>query len=136
MSVINGKDLIVKIGDDKIVCSTSATLNVNQATIEASCKDSGGWINAVAGSKDWTISADGLYDLHPGTNETSFDDLFDDLVAGTAVEIIFGGADTGDAIYTGAAYIVSTSLTGANDEIASFSAEFKGNGALTKSTVT
>ena len=140
INVINGTDIVVKIkrsGDTDpvaIYCSTSGTLNINVNTVAASCKDSGSWESNVDGTKSWTVDVDGLYQVD---TEIGFVDLAD-LVVGAGpndVEIVFGqDTVTGDIYWTGSAVLTSASLTAPDGEIATWSASFVGDGALTKTT--
>ena len=62
MAIFNGSNLVVKTGGTPvaIACATSCTLTVNQEAVEASCKDSGKWVQSISGKASWEISTDNL----------------------------------------------------------------------------
>ena len=135
--VINGTDIVVKFGTEDsevaIYCSTSCTLNINAETVGASCKDGGSWNQTVEGSKSWDVSVDGLYQIDTANG---FIELSDLLITGpNEVSLIIGqDTATGDISWKGTAILTSTSLTGPDGEIATWSATFTGTGALAKVT--
>lgn len=141
MNVVNGTDLLVWYKPDggdlgKIYCSTSCTLNINQESTEASCKDSAQWAAAVPGKKTWDVSVDGLYDpdhVDAGPNDKNFigiADLFVDPTQTNEVDLIFGEGGVGLYVWTGKAFLTSCSLTGDDGSPASWSCTFQGVGPL------
>jgi len=155
MANILGNNLVVRVGTtaagDVILCSTSCSLNLTQATTEASCKgdpDDGGnkWSNAIAGTASWSITTDGLY--NPTITSFSYDYCADVIINdanGTAVnevDLVFeiydsASATTGDVtFYSGTAIVTSAVLNGPVDEFATYTVEFKGVGALAQNLKT
>lgn len=139
MATIKGTDLVVKIGaeglEEKLYCSTTCTLNLTQDTVQASCKDGEQWAAAVEGQKSWTVSVEGLYDDEPEAGTKGFIDLADLIIDGPNDSTLVFGQETpieGDTYWSGQAILTSCSLTGPDNEFATWSAEFTGNGALTK----
>lgn len=145
MANILGNNLLVYIdgvtpdAGDLVLCSTNCTLNLEQATTEASCKDAAGtkWSNSIAGTASWSISTDGLY--NPALSAFSFDVLASKIITdadgGTAnsVQVVFeivGQSSPDIDYYKGTAILTSASLNGPVDEFATYTAEFKGVGAL------
>jgi predicted secreted protein len=148
MANLLGNNLVVRIGDaitdPVLLCATSCTLNINQTTIEATCKGDGTsgdkWSRAIAASANWDLSTDGLY--NPDfVNEESFDSMAKviiDAANGTAdnsVSVVFEIQNSASAIgdvtmYSGTAILTDVSLNGPVDEFATFTANFKGTGAL------
>ena len=145
MANILGNNLVVYIdgatpvAGDLILCSTSCTLSLEQSVTEASCKDAAGtkWSTGIAGTASWSISTDGLY--NPVLAAPSFDALaakiIDDANGTTdnSVSIVFEIQDQTNPnieYYSGTAILTSTSLNGPVDEFATYTAEFKGIGAL------
>jgi predicted secreted protein len=148
MANLLGNNLVVRLGNlissPVILCATSCTLNLNQNTIEATCKGDGTgtdkWSSAIAGSANWDISTDNLY--NPDNTLESFDALakiiIDDAngVADNEVDLVFeiSNADavsgTDVSFYSGKAILTDVSLNGPVDEFATYTANFKGTGAL------
>ena len=65
MAATNGSGWFVLIGGttiaDKIVCQTSASVDISQDTIEVTCKD-GTWKTYISGEKGWTIPFEAIKD--------------------------------------------------------------------------
>jgi len=148
MAKILGNNLVVRIGtsvsDPVILCSTSCTLNLNQNTVEASCKGdpatSGDkWTSAIAGSASWDISTDNLYD--DDITKESFDKLAQLIIndangtADNSADVVFeivGAVAPNITTYTGTVMLTDISLNGPTDEYSTFTANFKGLGILTQ----
>lgn len=135
MAVINGTDLIVKVGvassEVVIAASTGFTLTVNQNIIDSTTKDSAKWAENLDGNRSWTVSCDYLYD--PAGTKT-FVDLVDEIIADTnEMSIVCGAVGTaGDISWTGKVRIDTTSINGNDNDAAGGSVSFIGNGALAK----
>jgi len=137
MGTFNGSNLIIKIGTESIICATSCTLTINQETISASCKDSGKWTDGISGKASWSITSDNLYD--PDISKESFDKLakviIDDADGNAANKfvIIFeikGATASNVDNYTGSVMITDVALTGNDNELATYTANFTGLGSL------
>ena len=138
MATISGTDLVVKFGtaaaEVKTMCATSCTLNINQANVEASCKDSGDWYTGVEGQKSWEVTSDNLYD--PDAVDGGFIDVSDLIITGpNKCSVVFGQEETGGTIWTGEAQITAASLTGADNTPATWTCTFMGLGELVKGIV-
>ena len=138
MSVIQGKNLVVKFGtagaEDKVFCSTNCTLTINHASVDATCKDADSWAGNIPGIRSWEVATDALYD--PDATAGGFIDvtdlILDDL---NDVTVIFGQEGVGETIWTGKAMVSTVSLSGAIEESATWNATFIGNGELVKGVV-
>lgn len=129
MALVKGNDLEVYVGTTLVGKATSATLNVNTNLLDASTKESTGWMEQVAGQKSWDISVEALVDfsLTYGVSE-----LYSAMIAGTEVSVVFGvGTGASDEKFEGQALISSVSINAGNEELATVSASFNGTGALT-----
>lgn len=150
--ILNGNNLLVLVGasgetQTAMACATTCTLNVNQDSIEASCKSesNGKWVSSIPGKVSWDISTDNLYD--PTFTSNSFDKLLSTIIAdadGTGsnefdivFQVVNDDAVSGDVTaYTGKVQLTDISLNGPVDETSTYSANFKGVGKLTQSTKT
>lgn len=132
MAIVKGNDLEVYIGTTLVGKSTSATLNVNGNLLDASTKESAGWLEQIAGQKSWDVSSEALVDfsLAYGVSE-----LYTAFVAGTELSLVFGEGTGADAKFEGSAIVSSISINAANEEIATVSVTFSGTGALTASNI-
>ena len=130
---INGNLVLFKIGEDGsetvLACSTSSSLTLNQEAIAASCKDSGQWVSSIPGNKSGEISTDGLYDS-PATND--FDKLANLIITGpNEVNFVFGTETIGDTVYKGKVMVSSTTLTGDDNALATYSGTLPTVGPVT-----
>lgn len=132
MACIKGNDLEVYIGGVLVGKATSATLNINSNLLDASTKDSAGWLKQCAGQKSWDVSSEMLVDfsLTYGVSE-----LYTAFVAGTEVTLLFGEGTGAVAKFEGTALVSSISINAANEELATVSASFNGTGALAASNL-
>lgn len=125
--------------------ATECTLSLSADQIDTSNKQSGFWASALPGQISWNISTSALY-----TTEANYKKMFDKLSKREQVYVRFGQVMNVDEIsstvdasanaaialdktagyYGGFAYITSLELNAGNNEVASFSAEFTGEGAL------
>jgi len=117
-----------------IGATRSFTLDVRQANIDTSSKDSSGWTDRIGGKRDWSVTFDGLYDPSGTYN---FEQLFDELDGRSQVFLEMAVIDGtgGSEVYSGYAYISAISLTGPAEEAVSYSGTFEGDGDLNKGTV-
>lgn len=139
-----GNELFLYIADasgntNPIAYATECSLSINANQIDTSNKQSGVWASALPGQLSWSASASAIY-----TSEANYSTLFDYFKQRKALTIKFGcvqGLDPTDAStytkldtthlhYTGTAYITSMELQAGNGEVATFSCELTGEGAL------
>jgi predicted secreted protein len=131
----DGKDLLVYVGGVAITHSESCTLNINQAMISATTKDSGNWEDVLPGNRDWSVDCSGMVALDATYGAVNLTTL---ITGATSVVLNFrlkSSAST-DKYWTGSAYLTSLSLEAARGSTASFTASFKGDGALTNPSKT
>ena len=129
---VNGTILAIYVGSTKIDTQLDASLSISHEPRTGINKDSGGWEETRPGKKSWEMSGESefAYDATEG-----FDQLFDALIAGTEVTLKFSTEVTGDTAYSGAAQITKLESSAGVEEDVKYSYSFKGNGAITKSTV-
>lgn len=140
-NVILGNDLMIFADGQSIACAKSCKITLNASSIEVSSKDSGKWTERISGKLSWNASSENLFVL------TEYKDLFEKLVAREKVTLTFGyitngnengkpeGGWTMDATntYTGSAIISSIDANASDGDIATYSINFEGTGALTVS---
>lgn len=148
MSLIKGGDLMLFVNGKSIAFATNHTLNISADTKETTTKDNGGkWQYSEAGILSWTASSENM--LADSGEGTTFDDLFDLMIARTPITAVFtveGNSTTAklDNVptggwtaksktgYTGDVVITSLVQNAPNGENATFTADFTGVGPLTK----
>ena len=116
----------------------TVTLDISNALIDITTKDSNSWTERLSGQRTFTLSSDGVLDYDTtGTHDTVA--LADFAIAGTELHFSFGvTADgtlsTGDVVYTGSGFVSSFGQTGGTDDAPTYSISLDGNGALVKAT--
>jgi predicted secreted protein len=133
VGTFNGKLIGVYVDGTLIGCATSGTLRVEADQIDATCKDSDSWGAALTGRRSWGMDCDALikFDATEGLEEA-----IDYILNETTVVLKFSTEVTGDTYWTGSAIATSVEANAPNNEVASWSVSFEGQGALTKGTIT
>lgn len=134
MALINGTNLVIKVGGVPILKATTASIEMSVDMPDATTKDSQGWAEFFAGVRSWTLSSDGLIDYATSASVET-DELVAMLIARTPVSVSFGTSTSGDMLLSGSAYVSSISQTADMESPSGFSVSFQGTGALTQSTV-
>jgi len=145
MAIFNGTDLIIEIqevngaaAEYKLLHAQNVSLSINVDTIDISTKDSAGFRDLLGGQKSFSISADGVYDVSPTAGTTTDpSDLVTQMLARTAATFTFkySGETTGDAYYTGSAFVTSFEASGGVEDAPTYSVSLEGTGAITQSFV-
>lgn len=130
---LNGRNLRVYVNGNAVADATSGDLSVSQSSRDVTTKDSAGWMEVLYGLKEWSISGDGLVALD-ATFAT--EELIDFILNSTTVTIRFTTNVSGDTYWTGSAIAESVDVSSPNEETPTFSFSFKGDGALTKASLT
>lgn len=134
MALINGTNLVIKVGGVAILKATTASLELSVDMPDATTKDSAGWAEFFAGVRSFTLSSDGLIDYATAA-AVETDELVAMLIARNTVAVTFGTSTAGDMLLSGNAYVSSISQTADMESPSGFSVTFQGTGALTQSTV-
>jgi hypothetical protein len=138
--------LMVSLGGLPIAFATSANLEVSQDTLDASNKMSGDWDNPIPGKKSFQITTDQLLTSLSGA--VTANSIIDSIISGNTYDFVFGhfietsdstdsnkktyALDTAMDSYKGTIVPTQLSVKSEHNAIASSSATFKGQGALTK----
>lgn len=128
---VNGTLILVDADGTALASTTDATLNVNLDTPDASNKGSSGWQTVIGGQKSWSIDVDGLATFDYSTSEAGQGTvmrLVEELRNRTEVAVKFL-PNTG-VTYYGNAFVTSISVGAPNEDVATISATFTGDGAL------
>lgn len=139
MSAVNGTLILLKDNGDAFALSTSCTLNIDLDLPDASTKASSGWANHIKGQKSWSVDLDGFADFETGTTG-GVQDIVNYIINRSDVSIEFT-PDTGFAggtkgvSYTGTASCASVSVVASNEDTATLTGSFTGNGALAEAVV-
>ena len=138
MATTNGSGWIVLIGGitiaDKIVCQTSASVDISQDTIEVTCKD-GTWKTYISGEKGWTIPFEAIKDETEASVQAEI--LENILGTGGELDVAIVHAPNGTIVkgMSGKAILSSVSISTPKNEAATLSGTLQGTGALTKMVI-
>jgi len=125
--VLNGTDLCVYSSSNKIAYSQSCKLSLNMNLRDTSNKDSSGWETSLPGNRGWTIEVSGLIALDTAYNLAYLTNL---IINRTQVTLNFKTANVSDYYYSGTAYLTSINADAPTEGNVTYSASFKGTGAL------
>lgn len=131
MSKVSGVSVLVKIGTTIVGGQTGASLARGSDTIEATSKDSEGWVESIAGYKNWSVDCEGfliLGDNGQAALETAYED-------GMAVDVEIRIGETGNVngiTYKGKALITDLSNEFPQDDAVTYSLTLEGTGALSR----
>ena len=87
MSKINGPNVLIYSDGVLIACQRSATINLDQDLPDSSCKDDGGWVTHINGSRSASVDFDGLY----STTGLSAEELIAFITARTNIVVVCNG---------------------------------------------
>lgn len=131
--IIDGGDILLKVGNDVIGCATSHSIEITNANREISCKGSGDWTTSEYGRFSWTASIDALFNLYDGDSNIRYMQLTQLMLDKQDITIVAEYVDpvTGDVFQqTGTAIIASISQTAPDSDNSSYSVSLMGKGAL------
>ena len=139
--IFNGTDLILKVSpsnggtEAKLMHSQNVSLSMNVDTIDISTKDSSGFRDLLGGQKSFSLSADGLMDFAGVAGDTEVDELFDQMMARTAVTFTFALATPAGYTITGSGFLTSLEISGGTEDAPTYSCSIEGSGSLTRTDV-
>ncbi len=110
---------------------TNVTLSFSGETIDLTTKDNGGFRDFIMGVKSFSLSAEGLTDFQPGTDNRNFDDLMTAARAGSSLTLLLKNATTGDSTHQGTAYVTALDLVSPMEAGLSFTTTLEFAGDLT-----
>ena len=133
MTTHHGNDGSIKIGSNTVAEVRSFEIEIQQASVEDDVMNDT-WETHLRGKKRWTASAELLWDETDTNGQVAIETA---QFNSTEVALSLGpeGHTTGDTVYTGNATIENMGIAAAHDGVVTRRVSFKGQGALTKTTV-
>jgi predicted secreted protein len=133
MSVLNGSDILLYDADSNfpLMCQTNVTITLNDAMIDATCKQSAGYSVALPGLRDFAFTADALVDFNEGVSDTGITTLFAAYDARTPINILISNPVLATAYYTGLAYVESIEVNAPMEDVVSYTVSFSGTYTIT-----
>lgn len=134
----NGSHWLLLVGGstiaDKIVCETSASIDVTKDTIEVTCKDSV-WKKYIDGEKGWSCPFEAVKDETAGSTQA---DIIDNIIGvGGEIDVCLAYAPAGVIVsgFTGKALVSALNIGGPKNDSAKISGTLQGTGALTEMVI-
>jgi predicted secreted protein len=133
MSVLNGSDILLYDADSNfpLMCQTNVTITLNDAMIDATCKQSAGYSVSLPGLRDFAFTADALVDFNEGVSDTGITTLFAAYDARTPINILISNPVLATAYYTGLAYVESIEVNAPMEDVVSYTVSFTGTYSIT-----
>ena len=129
--IISGTLIGLYVAATKVAHLTANDFSISVQTRETTNKDTGGWDTFLASNGTWTMGGEGNFAEDAAYG---YEDLYDVMVAKTAVTVMTSSEVTDDKTYSGSAIITSLERSHPDKENVTFSVTFQGTGALTKAT--
>lgn len=133
MSVLNGSDILLYDADSNfpLMCQTNVTITLNDAMIDATCKQSAGYAVNLPGLRDFAFTADALVNFDEGASDLGITTLFDAYNARTPINILISNPVLATAYYTGLAYVESIEINAPMEDVVSYTVSFTGTYTIT-----
>ena len=133
MSVLNGSDILLYDADSNfpLMCQTNVTITLNDAMIDATCKQSAGYSVNLPGLRDFAFTADALVNFNEGVSDLGITTLFDAYDARTPINILISNPVLATAYYTGLAYVESIEVNAPMEDVVSYTVSFTGTYTIT-----
>jgi predicted secreted protein len=133
MSVLNGSDILLYDADTNfpLMCQTNVTITLNDAMIDATCKQSAGYSVSLPGLRDFAFTADALVDFNEGVSDTGITTLFAAYDARTPINILISNPVIPQGYYTGLTYIESIEVNAPMEDVVSYTVSFSGTYTIT-----
>ena len=133
MSVLNGSDILLYDADSNfpLMCQTNVTITLNDAMIDATCKQSAGYSVSLPGLRDFAFTADALVNFDEGASDLGITTLFAAYDARTPINILISNPVLATAYYTGLAYVESIEVNAPMEDVVSYTVSFTGTYTIT-----
>lgn len=131
MAIYNGTAQLLKLGasgsEQTLIQLTSCSMSVNADLFDTTSKESDGWKSVMPGLRDVTYSGEGLADFAASSNYT-LTEIFAAYNNRTLLSIKF---TNGTNVFSQSGYISSFEISGPMEDVATYTIEVTGSGALT-----
>lgn len=135
--MFQGKKVRISLAGKVIYHATECTINIDSQTESIATKDTDGNISLPDGYS-WTASTNALVAVVSSGSAATHTGAIDVValqLAQSEVDFEFTTGETGDFVFSGKAYVTSSSITATVGSTVKGSFTFTGNGNLTKSVV-
>lgn len=134
MSVLNGSDILLYDADTTfpLMCQKGVTVTMNDAMIDATCKQSNGYSVSLPGLREFAFTADALVDFDEGAGDIGITTLYAAYNAKTPINIAIANSVTSGAYYVGLAYVQSIEINAPMEDVVSYTVSFTGTFEITQ----
>jgi len=131
MAIYNGTAQLLKLGasgsEQTLIQLTNCSMSVNADLFDTTSKESQGWKSVMPGLRDVSYSGEGLADFATSDNYT-LAEIFTAYNDRTLLSVKFtNGVNT----FSQSGYIASFEISGPMEDVATYTIEVTGTGALT-----
>lgn len=132
MSILNGSDIIIfnATTGDPIACQRGVNVQMNDAMIDATCKEDGGYAHFLAGKREFTITADALVDWQPAINTEGISEFVDAVENRTKLEINISDPENALVYFTGEIFVESIEVNAPMEDVVTYTATLRGTGVI------
>jgi predicted secreted protein len=133
MSALNGSDILLYDADTNfpLMCQTSVTITMNDAMIDATCKQDGGFSVSLPGLRDFAFTADALVNFDEGVADTGITTLFAAYDAKTPINIAIVNSVIPTGYYIGLAYVENIEINAPMEDVVTYTVSFTGTFEIT-----
>ena len=133
MSVLNGSDILLYDADSNfpLMCQKSVTITLNDAMIDATCKQSAGYAVNLPGLREFAFTADALVDFDEDVADIGITTLFAAYNARTPINILISNPVIPVGYYVGLTYIDSIEVNAPMEDVVSYTVSFTGTYTIT-----
>jgi predicted secreted protein len=133
MSVLNGSDILLYDADSNfpLMCQRNVTITLNDAMIDATCKQSAGYMVNLPGLREFAFTADALVDFDEDVNDIGITTLFNAFNTRTPINILISNPVIPVGYYTGLTYVDSIEVNAPMEDVVSYTVSFTGTYTIT-----
>jgi len=133
MSVLNGSDILLYDADTDfpLMCQRNVTITLNDAMIDATCKQSAGYSVSIPGLRDFAFTADALVDFDEDVNDIGITTLFNAFNTRTPINILISNPVIPVGYYTGLTYVDSIEVNAPMEDVVTYTVSFTGTYTIT-----
>ena len=133
MSAMNGSDILIYDADTNfpLMCQTNVTVTINDAMIEATCKQDGGFSVSLPGLRDFAFTCDALVNWDEGVADTGITTLYASYNSRVPINIAIVNPIIPTGYYVGLAYVESIEINAPMEDVVTYTVSFTGTFEIT-----
>lgn len=128
---LNASALLIYLGGSLVAHTTDINFKLDNALVDATTRNSGGWKETIAGLRSWSLTVSGVIAFDDTTGWMTF---VQGIANRSLFVVKFSTGITGDYYFTGNARIMATGAAAKMEATATFTGTIDGTGPLTIGT--